>query len=216
MVAEASRDGQKSGSRAATSTRSASSYDRLEAMMLKVSLVVTMMTLGFSAARGFADAAPSPATAPVVVELFTSEGCSSCPPADKVLAALAKQPIAGVQIIPLAWHIDYWDRLGWRDPFSSHEATLRQYEYARRVGDRDRVYTPQMIVAGGEEFVGSEAKRAEKAIATAAKSPRGVIEITATDERDEVLNVNLTAKDLPPTDGGDRVQVLVVLTEDEL
>src|ERR1019366_6078027 len=89
-----------------------------------------------------AHAAASPA--PVLVELFTSEGCSSCPPADVVLADLeAKEPVNGAVIIPLAFHVDYWNNLGWRDPFSSADWTDRQRTYARALHD-DAVYTPEM------------------------------------------------------------------------
>jgi hypothetical protein len=107
--------------------------------------------------------------APVVVELFTSEGCSDCPPADALLLELQqKQPVAGVQIIPLELHVDYWNELGWPDRFSSAAITARQQEYGRRFGLRS-VYTPQMVVDGQDEFVGSDSRVALQKIAGAAR-----------------------------------------------
>lgn len=105
---------------------------------------------------------------PVVVELFTSEGCSTCPPADALLAGLAlQQPIENAEVIALEEHVDYWDELGWVDPFSSHGWTARQYQYAEILGNGNP-YTPQMVVDGRKEFVGNQSQKARQIIAESA------------------------------------------------
>ena len=109
---------------------------------------------------------------PVLVELFTSEGCSSCPPADALLGRLLRdQPVAAANIIVLSEHVDYWDSLGWRDRFSSHQLTERQSAYAERFRT-DGPYTPQMVVDGADQFVGSDSSRALRSIAQAAHTPK--------------------------------------------
>jgi hypothetical protein len=95
-----------------------------------------------------------------VLELFTSEGCSSCPPADNLLPQLIKMD---PNIIALSFHVDYWNRLGWADPFSSSKYTDRQKEYSRQL-NLESIYTPQLIVNGEYEFVGSDRRKAELAI----------------------------------------------------
>ncbi len=102
----------------------------------------------------------------VVVELFTSEGCSSCPPADRLLADIVKSMPEGIDVVALSEHVDYWDGLGWRDPFSNKVFTERQNRYAAHFGP-DKVYTPQMIVDGATELVGSDRAQLMKALAAA-------------------------------------------------
>ena len=115
---------------------------------------------------------PEVVRTPVVVELFTSEGCSSCPPADALLARLSEAPLAGnVQLIALEEHVDYWDDQGWADPFSSRDWTSRQYVYSGTLGNRTP-YTPQMVVDGTVEFVGSHPQKARQAILEAAGKPK--------------------------------------------
>lgn len=115
----------------------------------------TMIACGLAAATGGTAARAAPvgttplATMPVVLELFTSQGCSSCPPADALLGELARQP----DVIGLAWHVDYWNRLGWPDPFANRQWSDRQRAYARRLGAE--VYTPALVVNGAMMVVGS-------------------------------------------------------------
>ena len=114
---------------------------------------------------------------PVLVELFTSEGCSSCPPADKVLMTLQRdQLVPNAEVITLGFHVDYWDRLGWKDRFSSAEFTRRQEAYAAQFGN-DSSYTPQIVVDGVSEFVGSNRGRANEEIAKSAMSAKGTIDL---------------------------------------
>ena len=121
---------------------------------------------------------PDQGSTPVLLELFTSEGCSSCPPADELLARLDKtQPVRGADIIALEEHVDYWDRLGWKDPFSSETATARQTEYGEAFGGKE-VYTPQMVVDGRTEFVGSSDDDALRAIRAASLTSKPAIHLS--------------------------------------
>jgi hypothetical protein len=125
---------------------------------------------GIAEARADELATGSTPNGVALVELFTSEGCSSCPPADSLLADLANTK-GGVYV--LAFHVDYWNDLGWTDRFASPEYTDRQSAYARSFGGRG-LYTPQMIVNGTEQFTGSDRARAEQSIARALSTPAPV------------------------------------------
>jgi hypothetical protein len=112
-----------------------------------------------------------------LVELFTSEGCSSCPPADRLLTSLHKtQPFSGVTIVSLAFHVEYWDNLGWKDPFGDKRNSLRQRAYAGLLKEKG-VYTPQMVVNGVRGFVGSDRRRAQAALQESATRPAGRLTI---------------------------------------
>ena len=121
-------------------------------------------TIGLVLATALATSARA-ADAPTVVELFTSQGCSSCPPADAFLTDLAQKR---ADVLPLAFHVTYWDYLGWKDPYSLDAATARQRDYARQIG-KEGIYTPQMVVDGTTGFVGSDRPEGLAAIAGAAR-----------------------------------------------
>lgn len=146
----------------------------------------------------------------VVVELFTSEGCSSCPPADELLGHL-RQDLAGknIQVIPLGFHVDYWNSLGWKDRFSSADYSHRQEQYARSLGV-DGPYTPQMVVDGALEFVGNSAGHAQRAINQAAgQAEIAVVKVSAAGA--DQLAVQVKA----PASAGD-AGVMLAITEDNL
>jgi hypothetical protein len=121
----------------------------------------------------FAPGVALAAERPVVVELFTSQGCSSCPPANAFLNELSKQR---GDVLALAFHVTYWDYLGWKDPFSLTLATDRQAQYGRRFGDGS--YTPEIVVDGGSGMVGSERGEVNRAIAKARADNRTAAEVT--------------------------------------
>lgn len=145
-------------------------------------LLLTAAALAAIAASALPGGARA-ADRPVVVELFTSQGCSSCPPAEAFLLDLAEERD---DVIALAFHVDYWDRLGWKDPFSSPAATQRQRTYAAQLGRRN-IYTPQMVVDGRADVIGSNRAGVRSAIAEAEKSLESVpIVIRRTDGKAEV------------------------------
>ena len=138
--------------------------------MLLLWTAVVVGSAGMTQPKVSEVAAPPPVA---VVELFTSEGCSSCPPADRVLGEMvARAGREGARIYPLAFHVDYWDNLGWKDPYARPEFTRRQREYAAAF--KTGVYTPQMVVNGAREFVGSEKERADATVRAALEQPARV------------------------------------------
>jgi len=117
---------------------------------------------------------------PIVVELFTSEGCSSCPPADRVLAELQKQSRPDAEIIVLSEHVDYWDFQGWKDPFSARQFSDRQAQYAQQQLSSE-VYTPQMFVDGHKGFTGSDSAQALEEIRSAGTARKTEVRIEQLD-----------------------------------
>lgn len=203
-------------------------------MRSRIILAVAIFTLSIGALVGYnirsadarassalrQDRAPiSPAASkPVLVELFTSEGCSSCPPADALLNRLShKAAVDGVQIIPLAEHVDYWNHLGWADPFSNPHYTARQRSYAQ-LFHLDQVYTPQMVVNGQRELLGSDESAARSAIAASKQSAMVAANITVpapgTLHSDVLLNVEVGPIGAPQD--GETTDIVVAITEDNL
>jgi hypothetical protein len=167
-------------------------------------------------------ATPNPAApamrTPVIVELFTSEGCSSCPPADALLAKLdSAQPLPNTEVIALEEHVDYWNQGGWLDPYSSSEWTARQEEYAFDL-KAGQTFTPQMIVNGNSQFIGNRTAEAVEAIRKAAALPKTPVSIRMGTTTPKSANgVAITVGKLTTdTASGPPADVWLAITESEL
>jgi hypothetical protein len=168
---------------------------------------ITVVFIAFMfSLKNNAQPAPEPRT-PVLVELFTSEGCSSCPPADKLLVELKEnQPVANAQVIALGQHVDYWNQIGWTDRFSSPQFTARQEQYADRL--HDGPYTPQIVVDGIASVVGNDTSGVNRAISKAAAVTKPVqVELSNTGG-DVHITLHGVAKSSP--------EVFFALVEDDL
>lgn len=148
------------------------------------------------------------AKSPVLVELFTSQNCPTCPAAERVLSELEKiQPVAGAEIITLAWHVNLWDSFNWKDEFSSPFFTQRQVIYSRSLNIGE-IYTPQMFVDGTTYFIGSKQDKAAKAIAQAIKMPKAEINLSLEGDKLSVEIPNLPKRQAST--------VYLALTEDKI
>ncbi|SEU05364.1 DUF1223 domain-containing protein [Hymenobacter actinosclerus] len=173
------------------------------------SVAAAALLTSSGSANQVAKTPPGPARVPVVVELFTSEGCSSCPAADAALRELEMaQSVPGVEVIALGEHVDYWNRLGWKDPFSSAQFTERQRTYAAGFGTGS--YTPQAVVNGRYEFVGSQRGKLTEAIARAAQAPRATVQLSRAITGKLAIKVDALPAGTAPT------EVLLALTETSL
>ena len=152
---------------------------------------------------------------PVLIELFTSEGCSDCPPADALLERLDRsQPVAGADLVVLSEHVDYWNGIGWKDPYSSHEYSERQNAYAGLFG-LGSVYTPQMVVDGRFEFVGSDERRAIQAVESATRAEKIAVNISSVHlEPNHVLALHVDAGQLPSSSTAKSARVLLAIADE--
>jgi hypothetical protein len=161
--------------------------------------------------RPIGDAAPR---TPVLVELFTSEGCSDCPPADALLQKLDRsQPVRDAQLVVLSEHVDYWNDIGWKDPYSSHGFSIRQGDYAHRFR-LDSAYTPQMVVDGDAQFVGSDERRAIQAIEGAEKAGKVSVSLSSIHLEGNMLALHVESGALPSSASSKSANVLLVLADD--
>ena len=189
-------------------------------LMLIVAALATVLVIASERAEPSAiertDLQTSGARVPILVELFTSEGCSSCPPADQLLAQLEQtQPIDGAEVIALSEHVDYWNRLGWTDPYSSPAFSLRQSEYARVFAIED-IYTPQMVVDGRAQFTGSNATRAREAIANASRDPKANVTLKLGSEDSPKASVSLDVSVSSMPGINNEAEVLMAIAESGL
>lgn len=182
-------------------------------MRCRFAVTVVVVACAVTASHARAVESVESERVPVLVELFTAEGCSSCPPADLLLQRMIDaQPAAGVEIVGLGEHVDYWDALGWRDRFSSAALTARQRQYADRRGDPD-IYTPQIVVDGQSAVVGSDVAAVRRAIEEAQAKPHGALTVTC-EASGKSARASVTVDRLPPA--SERAEVVVALTEGNL
>jgi hypothetical protein len=175
-------------------------------------LLTIFFALTLTASTGRADKP----TQPVVVELFTSEGCSSCPPADALLLQLeTSQSIPGANIIAIEEHVDYWNHDGWTDPYSSAEWTQRQVDYVTHFKDKEP-YTPQQIVDGQVEMTGGQEQKTAQAIQQAAAQPKTEITLTAANSSPDGMQLNVRVAKLTGSTDRDSAEIWLAITESGL
>jgi len=189
----------------------------VSAIALKLSLAICVFCWAVdSQTKTQTPAAESPRK-PVIVELFTSEGCSTCPSAEALLQELEEQqPVAGADVVALEEHVTYWNHLGWRDPYSLAEWTQRQLAYKEAFKTRE-VYTPQMIVDGRKQFVGSSERDAAFEIERAARRAETNVAITSKEPDAKGLRqFNVSVAKLTGNTAGDDAEIWLAVTEDGL
>jgi hypothetical protein len=156
---------------------------------------------------------------PVLVELFTSEGCSSCPPADALLAQLDRQGMSDIEVVALSEHVDYWNHLGWADAFSSPLFSARQRTYASKFR-MESVYTPQMVINGRSESLGSDSSKVRAAIEEAAQAPRATMRIDKVESHGEdganSMRVRATVESMPAVLKKETFELVLAITENGL
>jgi hypothetical protein len=181
--------------------------------MVKVSALVILAIAGIYISVVLAKTTePGVPRRAVVVELFTSEGCSSCPPADELLGRLRQDLSAkNIQVIPLGFHVDYWNSLGWKDRFSSAEFTQRQEQYTHAL-KVDGPYTPEMVVNGEVEFVGNDAGQAQRTIRQQA-SELETAQVKIAPAGADQLTIQVKG---PAAPSGGNALVMLAITEDNL
>jgi hypothetical protein len=181
------------------------------------SILLAALSLQYSSVQGKSKvetAASDGPENPVLVELFTSEGCSDCPPADALLRKLDEaQPVMGANVIVLSEHVDYWNHLGWKDPYSSRASSNRQLLYSQYL-NLATVYTPQMIVDGEAQFVGSDEARAISAIRKAAKGVKVPVTLNVLQRDGAFLNIHVHVDQLPPSAPEDSAKLFVAVADD--
>jgi hypothetical protein len=178
---------------------------------MKTPLII-FFALTLTASSGRADK-PSE---PVVVELFTSEGCSSCPPADALLLQLeTSQSIPGASVIAIEEHVDYWNHDGWTDPYSSAEWTQRQVDYVTHFKDKEP-YTPQQIVDGQVEMTGGQEQKTAQAIQQAAAQRKTEITLTASNSSPDGTQLNVRVGKLTGSTDRDTAEIWLAITESGL
>lgn len=183
-------------------------------VIIAFTLLLCALGISLSGATRAQTSAASKRREPVIVELFTSEGCSTCPPADALLARFEEQqPVDGADIIALEEHVDYWNHQGWIDPFSAPEWTLRQQIYIAKLKEGS-VYTPEMVVDGQSQFVGNNEREAGQAIAAVARQPKTEVVIsTATSAEGAAQQFTVSVRKLVGSTKGDTAEVWLAVTE---
>jgi hypothetical protein len=181
--------------------------------MVRPAILFAVGVLLIGSSRPFSQDALPPLSdrVPVLAELFTSEGCSSCPPADRFIQALDSQPIPGLEVIVLSEHVDYWNHEGWSDPYSSPEFSERQRAYSKQFNLPDP-YTPQLVIDGSWQVSGNSASEAVTVLRSARKQLKTGLHITQTDLPEKGrIRVQLNSDPLRLSDGPRSLEVYLVI-----